>query len=964
VNKKTTVFSLCIIIFISFLFTHDIFSQITLSSRTDFALTSGATLSEFADFNIDGKPDIAVTRLNNYVSVFLNTTTPGASTPAYGTRTDLTGNSTTHGIASADFNGDGKPDIAVSDGASVISVFLNTTSPGSSTASFTAKTDFTIAGTGRGISAADFNGDGKQDLAVANNSANSISIILNTTSPGASTPSFTAKTDFATQLLPRNVAVADINGDGRPDMAAANFGNSSVSVFINTTVLGSSTPSFAPKTDVSVPGVPWYVSLGDMNNDGKNDMAVTELNGDKISILLNTTVLGSSTPEFGTITNFATGPNPYEATLKDFNNDGKLDMFVSNSSTSSFSAFLNITSPGASTPAFLTRQDFTAGPFLSSISVDDVNLDGKPDLLVPNGSPDFVSVYLNTTDLSNNGPSFGTKTDLTVNSYPAFVCTADFNGDGKPDIANTNWVSNNLSVLLNTVTPGAVSPSFSPKTDFTTGNAPYSIKDADFNNDGRPDIICTNRDSKTISIFINTTSPGATVPTFTPKSDFSSVFNPVMLTLNDFNGDGLMDIVCGDYIMGRVRVFLNTTAPGSLTPLFTGETNFATADQVYGVISRDFNNDGKPDLACGSTASGTVSILFNTTAPGSMTPSFAPKSYIPATLNEASIAAEDINGDGKIDFLTTHFSSGLISIFINNTFTGSLTQSFSRADFAYCEGRDVLLKDFNGDGRPDIAIVDYNLNVMSISINNTAPGSPTPSFSPRVDFPAVISTHGLSSADFNLDGKPDIVCTNANPAGPLSVFLNTLVYALPVELASFTSSVNGNNVMLNWNTVSEENNSGFEIERSSFGNGWKKVGFVNGKGTTNIAQNYSFTDNGLNSGRYLYRLKQIDYNGNYKYYDLQNEVVIGVPQKFALMQNYPNPFNPTTKINYEIPVNGFVALKIFDISGREVMQLVNQVQQAGYYAVVFNAAGLSSGTYFYKLSTDKFNAVKKMVVIK
>ncbi len=162
----------------------------------------------------------------------------------------------------------------------------------------------------------------------------------------------------------------------------------------------------------------------------------------------------------------------------------------------------------------------------------------------------------------------------------------------------------------------------------------------------------------------------------------------------------------------------------------------------------------------------------------------------------------------------------------------------------------------------------------------------------------------------------------------------------------------------------EENNSGFDIERNSFGTGWNKIGFIAGKGTVNTPQNYLFSDNGLNSGRYSYRLKQIDYNGNYKYYDLQNEVLIGVPNKFALMQNYPNPFNPSTKINYELPINGFVSLKIFDITGKEVAQLVNGVQQAGYYAVDFNAVSLSSGTYFYKLTSDKFSDVKKMVLVK
>lgn len=187
---------------------------------------------------------------------------------------------------------------------------------------------------------------------------------------------------------------------------------------------------------------------------------------------------------------------------------------------------------------------------------------------------------------------------------------------------------------------------------------------------------------------------------------------------------------------------------------------------------------------------------------------------------------------------------------------------------------------------------------------------------------------------------------------------------LPVELSSFTSITNNNNVNLKWSTVSEENNSGFDIERKSSNGSWMKIGNVNGNGTSNNAHTYLFEDKSLSTDKYNYRLKQIDYNGNYKYYDLANEVTIGVPAKFELSQNYPNPFNPSTIINYQLAANSFVSLKIFDVSGREVMQLVNEVKDAGYYSVNFNASKLSSGMYFYKLQSGDFTFVKKMMLVK
>ncbi|MCB0729337.1 MAG: T9SS type A sorting domain-containing protein, partial [Ignavibacteriae bacterium] len=128
--------------------------------------------------------------------------------------------------------------------------------------------------------------------------------------------------------------------------------------------------------------------------------------------------------------------------------------------------------------------------------------------------------------------------------------------------------------------------------------------------------------------------------------------------------------------------------------------------------------------------------------------------------------------------------------------------------------------------------------------------------------------------------------------------------------------------------------------------------------------NYSYIDRNLASGNYNYRLKQIDFNGNFEYFNLSSEVNIGIPVKYDLSQNYPNPFNPSTKINYALPTDGQVSIKIFDMSGKEVMSLVNEVKTAGYYSVNFNAANLSSGIYFYRLSSADFTATKKMMLVK
>ena len=204
---------------------------------------------------------------------------------------------------------------------------------------------------------------------------------------------------------------------------------------------------------------------------------------------------------------------------------------------------------------------------------------------------------------------------------------------------------------------------------------------------------------------------------------------------------------------------------------------------------------------------------------------------------------------------------------------------------------------------------------------------------------------------------------------PLAVAFGPLNTELPVELASFTANTVHNNVNLSWSTVSELNNTGFEIERKSALSDWSKVGFVKGNGTINNSVSYSYTDNNLSTGLYNYRLKQIDYNGNYEYYNLSSEVIVGVPAKFNLSQNYPNPFNPSTKINYDLPFDSRVSIKLFDLTGREVAVIVDAAQTAGYHTAQFNGLSLSSGVYFYTLTAEggnsaKFISTKKMLLVK
>ncbi len=201
---------------------------------------------------------------------------------------------------------------------------------------------------------------------------------------------------------------------------------------------------------------------------------------------------------------------------------------------------------------------------------------------------------------------------------------------------------------------------------------------------------------------------------------------------------------------------------------------------------------------------------------------------------------------------------------------------------------------------------------------------------------------------------------------------------LPVELTNFSAAIEkNNNVILNWQTASEINNFGFEIERSPSQPShivagqregaetvkWYKIGFIKGNGTINSVINYSFTDvTAINGNKYKYRLKQVDFDGSYNF---SNEIEADLsPKEFKLFQNYPNPFNPTTSIQYSVSSNQFVRLKVYDIAGREVATLVNENKQPGIYEAKFDASSLSSGVYIYRLITTDYTDIKKMILLK
>ncbi|TAH15273.1 MAG: DUF4347 domain-containing protein [Oscillatoriales cyanobacterium] len=313
-------------------------------------------------------------------------------------------------VSIGDINGDGKPDTT-----------------GATTPTFATKVDFTTGTQPTSVSIGDINGDGKPDLATANFS-NTASILLNTTT-GATTPTFNPKVDFTTGSGSTSVSIGDFNGDNKPDLAVSNQNTNNVSILLNTTTTGATTPTFATKVDFTVASQATSVSIGDFNGDNKPDLALVQRLGNIVSIFLNTTTTGATTPTFATKVDFTTGFSPFSVSIGDINGDG---------------------TTGATTPTFATKVDFTTGTQPTSVSIGDINGDGLPDLAVANRNSNTASILLNTTAANATTPTFATKVDFTTGTNPQSVSIGDINGDGLPDLALANNGSNTASILLNT----------------------------------------------------------------------------------------------------------------------------------------------------------------------------------------------------------------------------------------------------------------------------------------------------------------------------------------------------------------------------------------------------------------------------------------------------------------------------------------------------------------------------------
>jgi parallel beta-helix repeat protein len=786
----------------------------TFNAKVDYTTATGPRGTVSADFNGDGKADLAVTNeASNSVSVFLNNGNGTFAAKAdYGT-----GNSSApRGITSADFNGDGYLDIAVArSGTGNIGVFIN-----NGNGTFATQVSTTVGTTPTGITAADFNGDGKPDLAVTNNGLTTASVLLNsgtgtfpsvsstlTTATGpfaitsadfsgdgkpdlavtnngstsmsvfinSGTGTFAAKVDSTTGGNPQGITSGDFNKDGKPDLAVSSVSASNVSIFLNSgSGIFPGTASSTATAGTSATGV----ITADFNGDGYPDLATANLVA-TISVIPNN---GNGT--FGTKVDYATTNTSKELTSGDFNSDGFPDIaatnYFSNTGTA-ISVFINIVSSGftSSTTTQLTAKQAIisdsgkVGLLVQGANVSDnifqaqsssgqllASIDGTGRLTV-GGGPVYQVQLAQDQQLA-----FNTKVDYTSGTSPNSIDAADVSGDGKPDFVTTNSGTNLASVFINSGLGsgqfGASPPAATTRVDYTTGAGPGGANIADVNNDGKMDMIVSNYNSTTVSVFINNSNGagqfGAAPPTANPvKVDYATGTNPFNKKTSDINGDGYADIIVSNFNgggAGTVSVLRNN---GNGT--FAAKVDYSIGAAARGIAISDVNNDGRPDVVVTNETTNTMSVLLNI---GSGAFAGSVTTYGTGTTPYA-VDMADVNNDGYPDALIANHGTTTASVLLNDgdgTFATKVDYTVGSAP------NTVNAADMNNDGKPDMIVGNGTSNTVSVLLNDG-----TGAFVSKSDFAVAAGPAGVAVADVNGDGKRDIMAVGFG-GGTVSVLIN------------------------------------------------------------------------------------------------------------------------------------------------------------------------------------------------
>jgi hypothetical protein len=698
-----------------------------------------------ADFNGDGLPDLLIGDVSNTVAFFAGTGSPdgpfiagkcaGGQNLGAGCVQDGDCPKSTCAlfppfpagigpvaIAAADVNGDGKLDalvvdegnsgqagavtvlFGVGDGTFIAGKCAGGANPGAdcardsdcpaSSGELTPPTcalfaPFPAGGGSAAVAVADFNGDGKPDLAVVNKGSNNVTIMR-----GAGHGFFTTVQTVAVGQEPIAIAAADLNADGRIDLVVTNRNSDSIAVIDG--LAGGSFGSARFFVSGGTGSAPTGLALGDVNHDGALDVLVPNNRTSDASVLL-----GDGHGNFAAPRIFVTDQEPLAIAAADVNGDDVTDAVCVNRGYSAPDAAVLLSRADGS---FDAVEDIVAQASPTGLTAGDVDNDGVSDLILaqsPTGpAGGTVLVYRATPPLG-----FAAPISLQAAGDAVAVGQGDFNADGRLDIAVVNSSTSNVSVFLGLATGG-----FGAAHNYPIGSGATAVAVGDWNHDGRSDLAVAEQGTGPTGV-VEILLARADGSFGTPKA-FPVGLTPVSIDRGDFNEDGKPDLAVANNVSGSVSVL-----KGNGDGTFTALSPIANLGSARALVVADFDRDHHDDIAVvDGAAQSRVDVYFGT---GQGSFGFPPRSLSLSGGNASALAARDINGDSKPDLLVSDDVSNAVAIFTsqgaNQHFTAADTVTVSRRPIS------VAAADFDGDGRYDGAAADAFVGTVSVLTNIVAP---------------------------------------------------------------------------------------------------------------------------------------------------------------------------------------------------------------------------------------------------
>jgi hypothetical protein len=645
---------------------------------------------------------------------------------------------------------------------------------------------------------------------------------------------------------------------------------------------------------------PYTLTAADLDGDGRTDLAAVVVNTNEVAVLRNAGQPGSI--KFASPVNFGTGAAPFYLTTADLDGDGKLDLAVTNRNANTVSVLRNTSVPG--TISFTSKIDFSTGSLPLNIATADLDSDGKVDMVTVDGNADMVSVFRNTTPGPGDTISFAVRVDIGAGAGPTGIALGDLDGDGKPDMVVCDPSANQFLVFRNTSTPGAIS--FAAAVTYPAGTYPQSAAIADLDGDGKPELIIGNSSGNNLFIYRNLSSPGA-ISLATPVT-VAAGSGPSCISISDVNGDGKPDITLADASAGAASVLQNNSTAGNI--VMGPVVLFRAGNGPEGIVSGDFDGDGKPDMALanyGGSQSTGLSVLRN----------------LLGTLRYPAIDS----------FAPASARQGDTVRIYGTYFTGATAVSFGNtAAASYTVVTDSMIAAVVGNGATGlVAVMTSHGTVNRGGFHYIAPAQDSTVTTPQ---------------DSTVTPPPD--SSVVTPPPPPQVRPG-------FQLVSFTGAPLDEKVVLQWQTVDDSSETYYVVQYSPDSVSFDGIGSVKAKGVDSGA--YAFTDPVHAAGVSYYRLKMEDTAGNVMLSPIVTVGAAGIPEMLTV---FPNPASDVFTVEVP-PVSGNSVLELVDMAGHVA---VNVPVKAGVTQVTIYVRTLNRGVYKLIWSDGVNKAFRSVLIIR